>query len=72
MRMELLFFSTGVAAGKRMGTKAGDWLLPVCFDSPIQRRSKLAFRPLSKATRETDAPEVWLSATSCALNSEVY
>ncbi|MGO3693707.1 hypothetical protein [Marinobacter sp.] len=69
VRFEKFVDTAGVAAGKLKGIKAGDWRLPVCFDSPIQRRIKLAFRLLSKETRETGVLGIWLSATSWALNS---
>ncbi len=53
-----LLFATVDGAGRLTGRNAGIDVsaLSVRRDSLIQRRTRLAWRPLSSATRETEAP----------------
>ena len=44
----------GRFAGTNAGTEVG--VLSVCRDSLIQRRTRLAYRPLSRAMSEMEAP----------------
>ncbi len=76
MRMFLcgLLFAAVDGAGRLTGTNAGTdvSVLSLRRDSLIQRRTRLALRPLSRAMRETEAPGSRQVATIPALNSREW